>query len=34
MQTEQVQHEAIKALLKQSVDNNPNLYELQKLLVK
>ena len=34
MQTEQAQHEAIKALLKQAVDNNPNLSELQKYPAK
>ena len=31
---ELAQHEAIKALLKQAVDNDPNLTEPQKLLVK
>lgn len=34
MQIEQSQHEAIKTLLKQAVDNNPTLSELQKHLVK
>ena len=34
MQNEQAQHEAIKDLLKQAVDNNPNLSELQKHLAK
>lgn len=31
---EQAQHEAIKTLLKQAVDNNPALPEYQKHIVK
>ena len=31
---ELAQHEAIKKLLKQAIDNNPNLTPMQKLIAK
>ena len=32
--TETAQHEAIKALFKQAIDNNPNLTQQQKMVAK